>query len=60
MDYRFTEEQEMLRSKVRRFAEEKLAPIAAEVDELDEVSWEVARMMGTASIVSGVLCSSGG
>jgi len=46
MDFRFTEEQEMLRDKVRRFAEEKLAPIAAEVDELDEVSWEVARLLG--------------
>jgi len=46
MDFRFTEEQEMLRSKVRKFAEEKLAPIAAEVDELDEVSWEVAGLMG--------------
>lgn len=45
MDFRFNEEQEMLRAKVRRFAEEKLAPIAAEVDELDEVSWEVARLM---------------
>jgi len=46
MDFRFTEEQEMLRSKVRKFAEEKLAPIAAEVDELDEVSWEVAKLLG--------------
>jgi butyryl-CoA dehydrogenase len=45
MDFRFTEEQEMLRAKVRKFAEEKLAPIAAEVDELDEVSWEVARLL---------------
>ena len=38
MDFRFTEEQEMLRAKVRRFAEDKLAPIAAEVNEFDEVS----------------------
>jgi butyryl-CoA dehydrogenase len=45
MDFRFTEEEEMLRSKVRKFAEEKLAPIAAEVDEMDEVSWEVARLL---------------
>ncbi len=45
MDFRFTEDQEMLRSKVRKFAEEKLAPIAAEVDESDEVSWEVARLL---------------
>lgn len=45
MDFRFTEEQEMLRTKVRKFAESKLAPIAAEIDELDEVSWDVAKMM---------------
>lgn len=45
MDFRFTEEQEMLRTKVRKFAESKLAPIAAVVDELDEVSWDVAKML---------------
>lgn len=45
MDFRFTEEQEMLMTKVRKFAESKLAPIAAEVDELDEVSWDVAKML---------------
>jgi len=52
MDFWFTEEQEMLRNKVRRFAEEKLAPIAAEVDELDEVSWEVARLLGEQGLFS--------
>ena len=52
MDFRFTEEQEMLRNKVRRFAEEKLAPIAAEVDELDEVSWEVARLLAEQELFS--------
>lgn len=46
MDFRFAEEQEMLRAEIRRFATEKLDPIAAEVDELDEVSWEVAGLMG--------------
>lgn len=46
MDFRFTDEQEMLRDKIKRFAQDKIAPIAAEVDELDEVSWEVARLMG--------------
>lgn len=45
MDYRFTEEQEMLRAKVRKFAEDKLAPIAPHVDELDEVSWDVAKLL---------------
>lgn len=45
MDFRFTKEQEMLQKEIRKFAEEKLEPIAAEVDELDEVSWEVARLL---------------
>jgi len=45
MDFRFTEEEEMLRTKVRKFAEEKLAPMAAEVDEMDDVSWEVAALL---------------
>jgi len=45
MDFRFTEEKEMLRSNVRKFTEEKLAPIAAEVDEMDDVSWEVAGLL---------------
>ena len=40
MDFRFTKEQEMLQKEIRRFAEEKLEPIAAEVDELDEVDEE--------------------
>jgi butyryl-CoA dehydrogenase len=46
VDFRFTDEQEMLRTEVKKFAEKKLAPIAAEIDERDEVSWEVVRMMG--------------
>jgi len=45
MNFEFTKEQELLRSEIRRFAAEKLEPIAAEVDELDEVSWEVARLL---------------
>ena len=35
----------MLQKEIRRFANEKLEPIAAEVDELDEVSWEVVRLL---------------
>ena len=50
MDFRFTEEQEMLKTQVRKFAEEKLAPIAAEVDEIEEVSWEVVGMMAEQGI----------
>jgi alkylation response protein AidB-like acyl-CoA dehydrogenase len=45
MDFRLTEEQEMLKAKVRKFAEDKLGPLAPRVDELDEVSWEVAGLL---------------
>ena len=45
MDFRFNPEEEQLRLKVRRLAEEKLAPIADEVDELDYVSPEVVRIL---------------
>lgn len=45
MDFRFSEEEELLKTTVRKFAEEKLEPIAAEVDEMDDVSWEVARLL---------------
>jgi len=45
MDFRFTEGEEMLRSTVRKFAEKKLEPIAPEVDEMDDVSWEVAELL---------------
>ncbi|MFH1626111.1 MAG: acyl-CoA dehydrogenase family protein [Pseudomonadota bacterium] len=36
-----TDEQEMIRQTVRKLAEEKLAPIAARIDETGEFSWEV-------------------
>ncbi len=45
MDFRFSKEQEMLQKEIRKFAEEKLEPLAAEVDELDEVSWEVVKLL---------------
>ena len=45
MDFQYSQEQKKLKLKVRSFAEEKLMPIAAEVDESDEVSWEVVRLL---------------
>jgi len=50
MDFRFTKEQEMLQREIRKFAEEKLEPIAAEVDELDEVSKRVTKEASMAKI----------
>ena len=45
MDFRFTEQEDLLRAKVRKFAEDKLAPLAPEADERDEVSWEIVKLM---------------
>lgn len=45
MDFMFTEEQKELRKRVREFAEEKLAPLAPEVDESDEISWDLVKLL---------------
>ena len=45
MDFRYNRQEESLRKKVRKFAEEKLLPIAAEVDERSETSWEVVNLL---------------
>ena len=47
MDFEFNEQQEALRAKVRKLAEEKLAPLAPEVDETNVVSWEVVRLLAS-------------
>ncbi len=45
MDFMFTEEQKELRKKVKKFAEERLAPIAPQVDESDEISYDLVKML---------------
>ena len=52
MDFRFSPQQAMLQKEIRRFARKKLEPIAAEVDELDEVSWEVVRLLAEQELFS--------
>jgi butyryl-CoA dehydrogenase len=46
MDLRLTEEHKMIRKMAREFAEKEVAPIAAELDEKAEVSFENIRKMG--------------
>lgn len=43
MDFTLTDEQEMLRDLAKRFSDEELRPLAAAVDEQEEVSREVLR-----------------
>ncbi len=46
MDLNLTEEHKMIRKMVRRFAENEVAPIAAEMDERGEVPFENIKKMG--------------
>jgi alkylation response protein AidB-like acyl-CoA dehydrogenase len=45
MDFMFTEEQKELRRRAREFAEEKLAPLAPVVDESEEISWDLVKLL---------------
>ena len=46
MLYQLTEEQQMLRQTVRRLAEEKVAPLAAAIDEEDAYPWDLKELFG--------------
>lgn len=45
MQYDLTEEQKMLRSAVRKLAEEQVAPGARERDEKEEFSWDMVKLL---------------
>lgn len=45
LGFRFTEEQEDFRRSIRRFAQEAIAPRAAEIDESDEYPWDVDELL---------------
>lgn len=46
MDYRLTDEQELLRRTVREFAVRELEPMAQEMDDREEFPWEHYRKLG--------------
>ena len=46
MDFTFSEEQQMVISEAKRFAEEKLAPAVAELDEKGEVNLQALKELG--------------
>ena len=47
MDFDLTKAQEMIRKEVRKFAERKIEPLAADLDEREEFSAELTRQMGS-------------
>ena len=46
MDFELTMEQEILRKSVREFAEKEIKPVARELDEKEEFSYDTMRAMG--------------
>jgi butyryl-CoA dehydrogenase len=50
LDYGFAEEQLMIREVTRKVAEEKLAPVALECDEKEDLPWDVVKAIGDADL----------
>ncbi len=50
MDYLLTEEQIMIRDLARRIAEEKIRPVAAELDEKEEFPWDIMKVLAKSDI----------
>jgi alkylation response protein AidB-like acyl-CoA dehydrogenase len=46
MDFKPTQEQEMLRKMLRDFGEKEVRPIAAEIDKTSEFPWDIIKKMG--------------
>jgi butyryl-CoA dehydrogenase len=53
MDFKLTEEQEMVRETSRQIAQEKIRPVAAEYDESGEFPWDMMKIIADADL-SGV------
>ena len=52
MEYFLTEEQEFIRDIARRIAEEKIKPVAAEMDENEEFPYDIVKALGQADLFS--------
>ena len=50
MDYLLTEEQKMIRDLCRQITDEKIRPIAAELDKSEEFPWEVMKVIAQSDL----------
>ncbi|MCK5341884.1 MAG: acyl-CoA dehydrogenase family protein, partial [Candidatus Heimdallarchaeota archaeon] len=50
MDYLLTEEQIMVRDLARKIAQEKVKPLAAELDKKDEFSWPLMKILAESDL----------
>jgi len=51
MDYFLTEEQKMIQEMARKIAREKVAPIAAKLDETGEFPWEIMKVLSEVGLM---------
>ena len=45
MEYFLSEEQRMIKELAARIADERVAPVAAELDEKEEFPWEIMKVL---------------
>ncbi|MCX7032160.1 MAG: acyl-CoA dehydrogenase family protein, partial [Spirochaetes bacterium] len=50
MNYFLTDDQKMIKDLAAQIAKEKIAPIAAELDETGEFPWEVVKTLGKSDL----------
>ena len=50
MDYLLTEEQIMIRDLCRQITEEKITPVAAELDRTEEFPWDIVKIMAQSDL----------
>src|SRR5512138_2420212 len=50
MNYFLTEEQQMIKDLARRIAEERVKPVRAELDEMEEFPWPIMRQLAEADM----------
>ena len=50
IDYLLTEEQEMIRDLCRQITDEKIRPVAAELDKTEEFPWEIMKIMAKSDL----------
>ncbi|NLJ84861.1 MAG: acyl-CoA dehydrogenase [Firmicutes bacterium] len=50
MDYFLTEEQQMIKELAARIADERIRPVAAELDEREEFPWELMKVLGESDL----------
>lgn len=51
MDYFLTEDQKMIKDLAMQIADEKIIPVRAELDEKEEFSWEIIRVLASSDLM---------